>query len=165
MRWQPFQLVAPAMVLCILLGTAVAEEIQRMPVATDLRMDAAGGRPLLLMFGATDCEFCNRLESREFIPLLRSGEYEGRIVMRRLDLDESSRVRDFAGKSVSSIQLAASYDARVTPTVLLLDVDGRELSRRLIGPGLADFYGAYLDRAIRKAEATLGTQPPAPTSF
>jgi len=126
-----------------------------MPVTRDLRADAGTGKPLVVMFSRSDCGFCRQLEAEQFLPLLRAGDYAERIVLRKLSLDSGQRILDLDGIQVETREIASRYRVFVTPTVLLLGPDGREIAERLVGLGIADFYWGYLERAIRQAERRL----------
>lgn len=132
--------------------------IVAIPVTHDLRSDTATGEPLVVMFSRSDCGYCRRLEAEQFVPMLRSGDYAGRVVIRKLSLDRGQQIVDLDGNRVETQQIAARYRVTFTPTVLLLGPEGEELAERLVGLGLADFYGAYLERAIRRAKRHLGEQ-------
>lgn len=134
---------------------AFDEAVDTMPFTRDLRADTGTGKPLVVMFSRSDCGYCRRLEAEQFAPLLRAGSYAERIVVRKLSLDPGQRVLDVDGIQVETREVASRYRVFVTPTVLLLGTDGREIAERLVGLGLADFYWAYLERAIRQAERRL----------
>ena len=114
--------------------------------------------PLLIVFSADHCPYCHVVEEEFLEPMLRSGDYTHRVIMRKIDLDSSRRLLDFDGRRVSARQLAKRYRVKVTPTVLLLDAEGRELTERLVGISTPDFYGGYLDAAIDEAYHKLNTR-------
>lgn len=49
--------------------------------------------------------------------------------------------------------------ASLAPTVLLLGPSGRELAERLVGAGVPDFYGAYLEQRLATARCSLPIVP------
>ncbi|HET6599527.1 MAG TPA: hypothetical protein VFG60_06155, partial [Burkholderiaceae bacterium] len=55
--------------------------------------------------------------------------------------------------------VARAWNAKLAPTVLFFDARGREIAERLVGAGLPDFYGAYLDQRLQAARAELGARP------
>jgi len=129
------------------------------PLATDLQADgrqASEARlPVLLVFSAIACEYCRQLEDEFLRPMLISGEYTDRIVMRRLLLDNGSRVIDFSGERIATSQLSDRYKVYVTPTILFLAGNGREIARRMVGINTPEMYGGYLDNCIDTALYTL----------
>jgi hypothetical protein len=68
-----------------------------------------------------------------------------------VDLDEQAFLRDFQGSEVTPRALADRYRIRVTPTMVLLGPSGEELTDRLVGVGIVDFFGADIDAAIGRA--------------
>lgn len=147
----------PYFVLAVLLtvsGTCLAMggHGQEVPVTRDLAAEAEQARdrqmPLLLMFAAEDCDYCRLLEAEILNPMVISGEYDHKVLIRRVMTDDFGRVRDFEGKLVDSDELASRYNVQVTPTVVLVDYQGRELAPRVVGTNTIEMYSAYLDRAI-----------------
>jgi len=118
--------------------------------------------PILLVFSAFECPFCETLEEEFLRPMLISGEYTDRIIIRKLLLDDGSSVTDFSGKVVAVDSLASRYGVFVTPTLLFLDANGNELAERMIGINTIEMYGGYLDECIDTALFTI-RQPQADT--
>jgi thioredoxin-related protein len=125
------------------------------PLATDLQADGRKARearlPLLLAFSSITCDYCRQLDVEFLRPMLISGDYTDKILIRRLLLDNGSRVIDFSGERVATTQLAERYRVFVTPTILFLDGDGRELAERMVGINTPEMYGGYLDICIDTA--------------
>jgi len=132
---------------------AAAEDLQR-----DGSEAAAKNAVLVLEFWAEDCPYCRRLDDEVLVPLLKSGETEGRMVLRRVDI-HSPGLRDFAGRSVTGQEIADRYNVDVTPTLVLLAPDGRDLGERMIGINSVDYYGVYLDAALERARERLSARP------
>lgn len=129
-----------------------------LPEATDLAGDAASGRPVLVLFEAPDCPYCIQVSQDFLEPMSRNAGYRSRVVLRRLSTRSGDLVTGFDGKPTSGEKLARQYRVQLTPTVVLLGPDGRLLTEPLVGLTTPDFYGAYLDEAIARAEAALGQQ-------
>ena len=153
----------PLIVLALILwaGLVVAAPPQ-VETTRDLQADARLAReqgvPLLLMFSAPYCEYCQRMEEDFLQPMLVSGDYDGRVLIRKLSLSPGARVEDFDGRRVYAEKIASRYRVWVTPTVVFLDGDGRELTERLVGLSTPDFFGGYLDQAIESAGAELASR-------
>jgi thioredoxin-related protein len=145
-----------AAVLCLLTATLGAATV---PVARDLPADGAlaGERriPILLLFTREDCGYCELLKRSVILPMIISGEYEGRVVIREVIVDDPGDLRDFAGRRVSPFAVADRYDALLTPTVLFVGPDGRALTERLVGINNEEMYLWYLDRALDDATTVL----------
>jgi thioredoxin-related protein len=144
-----------AMGSLLVLPPASPMEGREVEPATDLQADARLARekrvPLLLVFEAAHCPYCRELEASYLRPMLISGDYDDRVVIRAVDLDEQAFLRDFQGSEVTPRALADRYRIRVTPTMVLLGPSGEELTDRLVGVGIVDFFGADIDAAIGRA--------------
>lgn len=135
-----------------LAGTAgkisIAEERDFMRLAAQA---ADKQQAILLVFGTRDCLHCDWLEDQVLKPMIRSGEYTDRILIRKLRLDVEKPLVNFAGKHVSSKRLAERYSVYLAPTVVLLDASGMPVSNPIIGIPNRHFYARKLDRAIDEA--------------
>jgi thioredoxin-related protein len=109
--------------------------------------------PILLVISQTGCPFCRQLKEEILRPMIISGEYVDKVIIREVLIDDLGPVRDFDGSKVEPGALATRYGARVTPTLLFLDHRGRELAERIVGINSLDYYGFYVDSAIHKARS------------
>lgn len=107
--------------------------------------------PILLMFSAEHCGYCMRVEEEFLKPMLRSGDYEDKVLIRKIKIDSFDNVRDFDGKQISIDAFSARYNVVVTPTVAFLDSHGAQLAPKRVGLSTPDFYGGYLDQSIDAA--------------
>jgi hypothetical protein len=78
-------------------------------------------------------------------------------VIRELHMDRSTPLLDFAGRHTTSAEFSRQMQARFAPTVMFHGPDGGTLADAIVGFRLADFYGAYLERAIEESRARLQT--------
>jgi thioredoxin-related protein len=151
------ELYKPVILGCtfIWLGAAELRAEVLVPVATDLHADGETARtsrlPILLAFLARYCSYCEELEEGYLKPMLRSGEYAERILIRKLILDNGSHLTDFNGEKISATALATRYRVYVTPTILFVDAAGEELAGRMVGFNTPEMYGGYLDQCIETA--------------
>ena len=155
-----FHLLPWLMTALVLAGSAAASEQASVPLAADLAADARlaanTGRPLMLVFTREECGYCALLKRAVIVPMIISGEYEGRVIIRELMIDTGPDLLDFGGQRVSPFAVADRYDSFFAPVVLMVGPDGEELHERLIGISNEEMYLFYLDRAIEKATAALG---------
>ncbi len=107
--------------------------------------------PILLMFSAEHCGYCIRLEEDFLKPMLRSGDYEDKVLIRKIKIDGFDDIRYFDGKPISIDAFSARYNVVVTPTVAFLDSHGAQLAPKRVGLTTPDFYGGYLDQSIDAA--------------
>lgn len=104
--------------------------------------------PLLLMFSSEYCSYCVRVENEFLIPMQISGDYQQRVMIRKLRIDFGNAVRDFDGQRIDADEFAERYNISVTPTVVFLDQYGSQLAPKLVGLMTPDFYGGYIDESI-----------------
>jgi len=125
--------------------------------ATDLAADAAIAEQekivILLEFAAEDCPYCTLLEEEFLKPMLRSGDYDNKVMMRVVDIGREITITDFQGIRSSTTALARRFDVDLTPTILLVDSRGRPIGERIVGIWSLDFFGGLLDERIDAAVA------------
>jgi thioredoxin-related protein len=106
------------------------------------------GVPILIEFALVHCEFCKRLEADYLAPMADSSEYKTKVLIRQVIIDEDRTLRDFNGEMLAVEQFSARYHADVTPTLVLLDYDGQQIGKKLVGYTETGFYGGKLDDLI-----------------
>lgn len=111
--------------------------------------------PVMVVFAAKSCGFCERLEAEHVDPMMLQHEYSDHLVVLRVTVDRSLDLQDFNGMSISPDAFAKQHQVRVTPTVILFDYQGHALTKKLEGYTNPAFYGAYLDDAIAIAQSRL----------
>jgi len=111
--------------------------------------------PILLMFAAEDCEYCDALRTNYLLPMIKSGDYKTSILIRQIYIEDYSYLRNAKGELISGDVLALKYNVDITPTVLFLNSNGHELAPRLIGIGNVYYFGGTLDKHISMAKAAL----------
>lgn len=110
---------------------------------------------ILLEFAVSDCEYCAWLEAEVLEPLLKSGEYDGRLQVGRVRFDREADVINFSGQTVPVRRFAQRYGVRFSPTVVLVDAKGEPLAAPLVGIANVEAYTVKLDAAIAEALARL----------
>ena len=128
------------------------EHSSNVPAVVDLFVEAVAvkttNRPILIMFSAEDCNYCEKLESEVLNPMVVSGEYNDKVIIRKVMIDDFDTMRDFNGTSLDSQDFAEKYEVSVTPTVMLMDSKGEVLAPKILGINTVELYSAYLDQAI-----------------
>ncbi|HIP53684.1 MAG TPA: hypothetical protein EYH03_06715 [Chromatiales bacterium] len=124
------------------------------------RLAARQRLPLLLMVSQEHCPFCILLKREVIRPMIISGDYDDKVIIREMFMDPGVRVRDFDGTAVDATALAHRMGVSLTPTLLLIDADGTELAPRIIGVRTLDMYSYYLDTAIEEALERLRRRSP-----
>lgn len=131
-------------------------------LATAGREAADKGLPVLLLFSRADCRWCAKVRREYLRPLAR--ETPPRAVIREVRIDTGSALLDFAGRRTTSADFARRYRAHFAPTVMFLDAQGQPLgppeADPIVGFRTADFYGAYLERALDAAHHSIAQLAP-----
>jgi hypothetical protein len=156
-KWRKWPAIAATIFLLATAGSRAG-----VPLAQDLR--DAGQRaeqscaPVLLEFAAEYCDYCVLLEREILAPTLLDKDYDQRVVMRKLMIDDGATLRDFDNRPTDAASIAGRYKVWVTPTVLFVDRRGEEIAERLVGVSSLDFYGGYLDAALDQSRQRLREQ-------
>ncbi len=128
---------------------------EKIPLAANLQSDGKlqqkTGKVILLYVSAPHCAFCKRLEKEVLLPLIHSGEYQNKIILRKINWRSDTPVIDFKGVSKRPSEILKPYGIQITPTLLFLDANGRPVIERLLGYRGGEFYWYYFDVAIDKA--------------
>jgi thioredoxin-related protein len=127
-------------------------------LAAEARQAAARGVPLVVLYSRDDCSWCAKLRREHLGPLSRNPATPA--VIRELHMDRATPLVDFAGRRTTSADFSKQMQARFAPTVMFHGPDGAQLAESIVGYRLADFYGAYLDRAIEESQAQLQQRKP-----
>ncbi len=104
--------------------------------------------PVMIMFAAEDCPYCEILESEVLRPMLISGEYGGKVLIRKYMIDDGGKIRDFDGKMIDSDDFAERYNVFVTPTLVFLGYQGQQLAETIIGVNTLELFAGRVDDAI-----------------
>lgn len=138
------------------------------PWARDLQQDAEAAKAvqgvLLLVFVGSNCSYCETALNDFLIPMSSNADYLAKVVMRRVESTGYRELKDFQGRKVSHRKLAGDYGARLTPTVMIFDSEGRKLGKPVVGITTLDYYGYYLDQAIDQGVAKVRARPGEPAS-
>ena len=122
-------------------------------LAADARLAAAKGVPLVVLYSRDDCSWCAKVRREHLGPLSRDPATPA--VIRELHMDRTTPVLDFAGRRTTSADFSKQMQAQFAPTVMFHGPDGAALAEPIVGFRLADFYAAYLDRAVGESRTRL----------
>ena len=118
------------------------------------------GIPAVVFVSRDACPYCRTLRDKVLKPMFAAGKFEQRAILLELSLDRSVPLTDFESRLVTAKEFGESYGAEITPTLLFLDPEGREIGKRIIGISNLDLYGHYLQKSIDEALQSMrsGTQ-------
>ena len=105
---------------------------------------------IFLEVSASYCGYCKTLEEHIIKPMLRSGDYDDYVMIRKLNIDSHLTLIDFDGSKTTPAQFSYKRDASLTPTLLFFDGKGKEVSKRILGVNTLELYGQYVDDALQQ---------------
>lgn len=119
-------------------------------------LTAAGkGEPLVLLVSLPGCPHCEMVRRNYLLP----GRKNGGLQAWQLSItDATTPLLAFAGTATTAAAQVKAWNASFTPTVLFFGPQGQELSERLVGATIPDFYGAYLEERVSSARQALLTR-------
>lgn len=127
-----------------------------LPAASDLAQDKAAMRsrqvPMVMLFSQADCSYCDTAR-RYLVPMSAANEH---VLFRQIDIDSGAALVDFSGRRSTHREVAAAQGVRFAPTVRFFDADGHALGEDIVGIGVEDFYGLYVDDALAAARRRMG---------
>lgn len=127
-----------------------------LPVPGSLRRAGAAAwrvrEPLVVMVTLKGCAFCDVVRNNYLGPMMARQEV---FAIQVNMLDRRTALEDFAGLTTTPYAQARAWGARIAPTLLFVDAQGRELADRLEGMTVADFYGDYLRQRIDQSRLAL----------
>ena len=136
-------------------GPAFSESQYRPIITTNLAKDGETSthtkRPILLLISRKGCPYCILIKREILKPMLISGDYTDKIIIREIILDPTVTLQNFNGSVITSSELANRYSIEMTPTLLFLGPDGKELAERIVGINTIELFSYYVDQAIDKA--------------
>lgn len=107
--------------------------------------------PILIMFGTDECPYCELLKEDFLIPILISGDYTDKIILREAHIASGEVITDFSGKKISIGEFSARYGVTLFPTMVFVDSNGQVLVKNIIGITTPSLFGGTLDDSIDEA--------------
>lgn len=95
--------------------------------------------PILVVFNADTCSYCQRLKQEVIEPLTHNSDNTLPLI-REFDIYSSGKIIDFNGDSIRSRQFKRRYNIYAVPTLMILDPDGKPLADPIVGYNSQDEY-------------------------
>ncbi|MFW6021873.1 MAG: thioredoxin family protein [Guyparkeria sp.] len=108
--------------------------------------------PMLLFFHATYCSYCQTVDDEFLQTMAESEEYDGRLIIRRVEIDSDEPEIEWQGTSYTPVEFARLQGVELVPEVIYFAPDGKQVVDELKGVTVPDFYPQYLDQRLRAAE-------------
>ncbi len=127
----------------------------QLPQVSDLRVVAQQAKvqklPILLMFGTDECPFCQLLREDFLIPMIISGDYTDKIILREIHISARENIIDFSGHSIPVSRFAQHHHVSLFPTMVFIDSSGQALVKPIVGITTPSLFGGTLDEQIDRA--------------
>ena len=120
-------------------------------LADELAKALKSGQPLVVMVSLDGCPFCRVARDNYLEPMRRQ---EGMPIF-QIDMRSAAAVRDFNRVGVTHDQLVRAWKVKVAPTVLFFGPGGKEVTERMEGAYIEDFYAAYLEQRIKASRVAI----------
>ena len=122
--------------------------------ASDLQAlgKAQQGDVIVLMVSQPACGYCVKVKEDYLEPLLKTADAPAVEVV---SLGTAHSFVGFDGKQTTAEALTRQLNAHFTPTLLFVDSQGNTLHEPMVGLTTPEFYGYYLDEAIRTSREKL----------
>lgn len=124
------------------------------PMAESLAAEARSAEtrqlPIMLLFSAPDCPWCERVKAEYLGPMVDDPVYRDKVIIRRIEAGAEGALIGFDGRETTHGEFAASYKITMVPTIKIVDAQGRELAEPIVGFLTPDYYFGYIDAAVEK---------------
>lgn len=117
--------------------------------------------PMLLFVHASYCGYCQFVDSNFIQPMLDDPAYQGKLIIRRIEIDAPLSILDRHGKEETNMHFAQRLDVRLVPVVAFFGPDGKAIGDPIKGVTVPDFYPYYLHQGIELAEQCAKNPDPA----
>ena len=126
------------------------------------RLSSQQDIPAVVFVSRDACPYCRTLRDSILKPMLAAGKFELKGILVEVSLDRVDPMTGFENNQMTAQEFADHYRAGITPTLLFLDSEGREIGKRIVGISNLELYGFYLQKSIDEALQTIGSENPGP---
>lgn len=109
------------------------------------------GVPILLVFSADDCDYCERLKHEVLKPGIENNEFDRKVLIREFDIHARGKIIDFDGEKVRTGVFVDRYNIYATPTIVIVDYHGTPLADPIVGYNDKESYVQMLTQRIEYA--------------
>ena len=123
--------------------------------ALNLQNDGASGKEknavILILYTASYCHYCVRVKAEVFNHIEDDPRYRSHIILREVIIDSEIKLQKFDGSIVDHSDFAKERGILIVPTLEIVNPKGHALTEPLVGAGISDFYGFYVEQRISDA--------------
>ena len=103
------------------------------------------GIPIVILFSRKHCGYCELLKIKVLEPLVKRGELTDSVQIRELDIDRGGKIMDFDGEKIRTRAFVKRYNIYATPTLVLVDYQGKPLGTPIVGFNNREDYLPHLE--------------------
>lgn len=129
-------------------GSAAAQLLPAENLAQSAATAQSRRVPILIAFMQQSCPYCAVARRDYLIPLQADPQWKNRVLIREIDVDRGTEMRDFAGTATTHRAFARSHNITRVPTLIVFDGDGKPVGQPVTGLLSEDFYRLYIEQAI-----------------
>jgi len=157
-----FTLMGQCFALSLLLFLSdVHADGNNFPQPTDFSLTGHDARikniPIMVLFSSVHCDYCKFIKEEFLNPMIKSGDYFDKVIIKVVEDDEADEVIDFNKTTIDSGNFSDRYNIIFTPTIVFINSDGVEVTERIVGLGNIEYFGGFLDEAIDSAQIKINS--------
>jgi thioredoxin-related protein len=145
------QLIAAILAWALVLPVLAANR-EDVPMADNLQAEGklAESRrvPIMLIFTSPFCIYCDRVKAEYLGPMVDDPGYRDKVIIRQIEAGGDVALVGFDGRKTTHGAYAASQKIVMVPTIKVVDAQGRELAKPIVGFLTPDFYFGYIQDAM-----------------
>ncbi|MFK5894067.1 MAG: thioredoxin fold domain-containing protein [Pseudomonadota bacterium] len=130
-------------------STIQIKQIENIKIASQLAKEKK--LPLLILFSMTHCPFCVLIKENFLIPMMISGDYNDKVIIREINIEENLEIIGLSGKQQASYRFANNMGVSLYPTMIFVDYQGCKLVDSIEGINTPSLFGGRIDDAIDTA--------------
>ena len=104
--------------------------------------------PIMLLFTSPECHYCERVKNEFLGPMVTDPAYRNKVIIRQVEVGSDWKLVGFDGKKTTHGAYAAGQKVFMVPTIKVVDAQGKELSKPIVGLLTPDYYFGYIESAI-----------------
>jgi thioredoxin-related protein len=111
------------------------------------------------MFTSPYCPYCERVKTQYLGPMADDPAYRDKVIIRQIEAGSDWTLVGFDGKKTTHGAYAASQKIALVPTVKVVDAQGKDLAKPIVGFLTPDYYFGYIQDAMEEGLKKMQAKP------
>ena len=111
--------------------------------------------PILILFSLSHCPYCQLIKEDFLIPMIISGDYTDKVIIREMNIEENPDIIDLSGAKKSAYFFAQEMGVSLFPTMIFINNQACKLTESIKGINTPSLFGGRIDDAIEQANNNL----------